>query len=124
MKRLAIVALAVMLGACTNDSTSPGVSLFGTFTLRTINGSQLPFQFSDGAVITSDVVTLNSDGTYTDDAQFSNGAVVVSQGFYSANNGSLQFTDETTGENFTGSLSGDVLTEFFVNGPTEVFQKS
>lgn len=123
-KGIVLAALAFGLAGCAqNDSVSPTVSLTGNYTLQTINGSSLPYQWADGSVITSDVLTLNADGTYTQDAQFSSGQVVVSDGFWTATNNSLQFTDRASGATWSGSLSGAVLTEFFTNGPTEVFVK-
>ena len=124
-KRYMIAALAVALAGCAQtDATSPTVTLYGNYQLRTINGSPLPYQWSDGSVIVSDVLTLQSDGTYTQDAQFSDGTIVPSDGYWQSSNGAIQFTDRATGITFSGSLSGSVLTEFYTNGPTEVYQKS
>ncbi|HXT16550.1 MAG TPA: hypothetical protein VN706_13010 [Gemmatimonadaceae bacterium] len=123
-KKLIIAALAAVVAGCSStDSVSPTVSLTGSYSLRSINGQNLPVQVSDGRVLTSDVLSLNDDGTFSDDAQFSDGTVSIEQGFFSASNGAIQFQDAQTGQTFSGSLSGSVLTEFFPNGPTEVYQK-
>jgi hypothetical protein len=126
MRRTAIVftALAIGLAAC-NDSNSvgPTTSVAGLYALRAINGTNLPVTFSNGRTLMSDVLTLNADGTFSDDAQFSDGSVEVEQGFYTNNNGAIDFTDRDTGQQFSASLSGTILTEF-VGGLTEVYQRS
>jgi len=118
-----IVALAIGLAAC-NDSNAAGptANVAGLYSLRAINGTNLPVTFSNGRTLVSDVLTLNVDGTFSDDAQFSDGSVVVEQGFYSNNNGAIDFTDRDTGQRFSASLSGTILTEF-VGGLTEVYQR-
>jgi hypothetical protein len=120
---ITIVALAIGLAAC-NDSNAvgPTASVAGLYSLRAINGTNLPVTFSNGRTLVSDVLTLNVDGTFSDDAQFSDGSVVVEQGFYSNNNGAIDFTDRDTGQRFSASLSGTILTEF-VGGLTEVYQR-
>jgi len=123
MKRLFIAALALGLAACAGDSTSPTVGLNGDFTLRTVNGQGLPFTFSDGTTVTSDVLTFFTDGTFSESIQLADGQIVVDQGEYSDSNGSIQLFDETLGVQYSASLSGSVLTAFFNNGLTEVFQK-
>lgn len=124
MKKLFIAVLALGLAACSGDSTSPGVGLRGDFALRTVNGQSLPFTFSDGSTVTSDVLTFFSDGTYSESIQLADGEILVDQGEYSDLNGSIQIFDETLGVQYSASLSGSVLTAFFDNGLTEVFQKT
>jgi len=122
MRRIAIVALALGLAACNNDSTSPSGAISGTYALRTVNGSSLPYTFSDGSRLTSDVLTLYNDGTYSDAAQFSDGTVSNEQGFWSNVNGAITFDDTTDNIQYQGSLSGNVLTEIF-QGLTETYQR-
>jgi hypothetical protein len=120
---IAITVFAVTLSAC-NDSNpvGPTAAVAGQYSLRAINGTPLPVTFSSGATLVSEVLTLNNDGTFSDDAQFSDGSVAVEQGFFVNNNGALDFTDRDTGETFSASLSGSILTEF-VRGLTEVYQR-
>ena len=124
-RRFAILALAIGLAACdnTNNSVEPSGSVAGTYTLRTVNGGGLPFTFSDGSTLTSDVLTLFSDGTYSDAAQYSDGGVSVETGFWDSQNGSINFTIGRTGQTYQASLSGTVLTEIFTS-VTEVFQRN
>jgi len=123
MKKLFIAVLALGLAACGSDSTSPTVGLTGDFALRTVNGQGLPFTFSDGTTVTSDVLTFFNDGTFSESIQFADGGILVDQGEYSDTNGSIQLFDETANIQYSASLSGSVLTAFFNNGLTEVFQK-
>ena len=128
MRRIAIFLAVIALAAC-NDATSPNGSAIGTYSLRTINGSTLPYTFSDGSVLVSDQLVLNSDGSYTDEANFSNRQPQLEQGFWSINNNLITFNDETDQINYTASLSGTVLTETFNNAGgggsiTEVFERN
>jgi len=125
MKTVFIAALAFGLSACNDASNAvgPNDSLAGEYSLRTVNGNPLPFTFSDGTTISSDVLTLFVDGTFSESFQMPDGRVFVDQGFYTANNGALTFTDQTAGVTYSGSISGSVLTEIFPSGLTEVFQR-
>ena len=121
MRRLLLVALAATLAACGSDSVGPNGSFNAQFDLRTVNGSRLPYTFSPTFTITSDVLTLNSDGTYSDVAQLSSGDLSVEQGFYSTNNGAITFSSEN-GYSYQGSISGSTLTEFY-GKDVEVFDR-
>jgi hypothetical protein len=125
MKTVFIAALAFGLAGCNDGSNSvgPNDSLSGEYALRTVNGNPLPYTFSDGSTVTSDVLTLFVDGTFSESFQLSDGRLFVDQGFYTANNGALTFNDQTIGVTYSGSISGTVLTEIFPNGLTEVFQR-
>ena len=128
MRRIALLLAVVALTAC-NDATSPNGSPAGTYTLRTINGFNLPYTFSDGSVLISDQLVLDSDGRYIDQARFSNAPDVIEQGFWSINNNLITFNDETEAINYTASLSGRILTETFNNpggggSTTEVFERN
>lgn len=125
MKTVFIAALAFGLAGCNDNSNSvgPNDSLSGEYALRTVNGNPLPYTFSDGSTVSSDVLTLFVDGTFSESFQLSDGRVFVDQGFYTANNGSISFNDQTIGVTYSGSISGSVLTEIFPNGLTEVFQR-
>jgi hypothetical protein len=124
-----LAAGLVALAACNNDSTSPNGSVTGTYSLQTVNGSSLPFTFSDGSVLVSDRLSLNSNGTYVDIATFSNSTTSTEQGLWSINNNLITFNDQTDGLQYTGSLSGSVLTESFQSSQfsgsvTEVYSRN
>lgn len=130
MRRIVVLAALVTLAACTNDATSPTVSLVGSYSLRTVNGNALPYTFGNGAVLVNDQLTLNNNSTYTDVATFSNSSTAVEQGTWSNNNNVITFNDQTDNIQYTGSLSGSVLTEIFPDNSgfgtsvTEVYQKN
>jgi hypothetical protein len=121
MRRLAMFALATTMAACSLDSTGPNGSVAGTYTLRTINGSPLPYTFSGGLRLVSDDLTLYSDGTYEDVSRYDTGSNRVEQGYYTNYNGALTFESDL-GAVYQGSVSGDVLTQI-VNGYTQVFER-
>ena len=123
---MSIALLAIGLAACsdnTNNATIPLQTIPGDYTLRTINGSPLPFTFSDGATLNSDVLTLFDNDKFSETMKLADGRVFTDTGVYTANNTSLTITDETAGFTYSASLSGTVLTAIFPNGLTEVFQK-
>ena len=121
MRRLAMFALASTMAACSFDSTGPSGSVAGTYSLRTINGSPLPYTFSSGLRLISDDLTLYRDGTYEDVSRYDTGDTRVEQGYYTSYNGAVTFESEF-GDVYQGSVSRDVLTQI-VNGYTQVFQR-
>jgi len=132
MRRFIILAaVLVSAAACQTDSTGPNVQLTGSYRLQTINGQRLPYTFTanngDLENVSSDELTLFSDGTYQDVATVNDqsGSFTSTEvGTYTALNGSITFFDQTDGIQYGGSLSGNVLTEISNNGNlTEVFVK-
>ena len=121
MRRLVMLALASTLAACSTDSTGPNGSVTGTYSLRTIDGQPLPYTFSSGLRLTSDQITLMTDGTYQDVSRYSDGSSFVDEGDYTSYNGAVTFYS-TSGETHQGSISRDVLTQI-LNGYTQVFQR-
>jgi len=122
MRRLAMFALAGTLAACSMDSTGPNGSVAGSYALRTINGQSLPYTFSGGLRLTSDDLTLLSNGTYQDVSRYSDGTSFVDDGDYSNNNGAITFYS-SSGQTYQGSVSGDVLTQI-LNNYTQVFERN
>jgi hypothetical protein len=70
-----LVSLAWLSATSSDDAAYD----LGNYTLRTVNGPPLPFTFSDGATVTSDVLTIRDDGRFSDAVQFSGGTVQVFQ---------------------------------------------
>lgn len=72
MKRLPVLALSLALGftatAC-SDSTGPGDSLSGTYSLQSINGAPLPVVVENSSQLYSEVIlaqiVLNAEGSYS-----------------------------------------------------------
>lgn len=55
--------------ACGDSLSGVGADVSGTYTLRTINGSPLPYLAQSGTVrveVTDDVIVLNNGGTYSE----------------------------------------------------------
>ena len=121
-RSLMLAAAALSLSACNSDLLS-GIngSVQGTYSLRTINGVPLPYTFSTGTTLTNETLTLSSDGSFTDYAQYNSGQSSQFYGYYTENGGSIQFT-LSTGGSFQGSVSGNTLTEV-VNGFTQQYQR-
>ncbi len=123
MRKLGILALALGLAACANDSNAPSTSVEGSYALTTVNGTTLPYTFSNGLQLVNEQLVLNTDGSFSDQSQYSNGTTSVDTGYWTNLNGSITFTDVTAGITYQGSLSGTVLTEI-VSGFTQTFQKN
>ena len=120
---IALAALATTAVACTDITTGLGGSynITGSYDLRTFNGSFLPtISYQDNFQqhqLLSETFTIYSDGSYTDDYTVrvltSNGGSTQNfrdTGTYQQNNNAIQFRDDSTGDVFTGSLSGNTLT--------------
>jgi hypothetical protein len=127
MRRLLFVALAATmattLAGCGDSSTGPNGTISAQFDLRSINGVSMPYTFSGGTTVVSDVLTLSNDGSYSDVAQLGDGQVSAEQGFYTNNNGFVRFTPDNSNGSYTGSITGSTLTETFSDGTIEVFER-
>ena len=123
MRKIASLVLALGLAACANDATGPSTSVEGSYTLKTVNGTTLPYTFSNGLQLVNEQLLLSTDGSFTDRSQYSSGQTSVDSGYWTNLNGSITFNDVTAGFTYQGSLSGTVLTEI-VNGYTQTFQKN
>jgi hypothetical protein len=123
MPLFAAVTLATATACSNTDATSPNGSVVGNWSLRTLNGSTLPYTVNGSTALTGEQLYLNSDGSYSDIASYSNGTTFTEVGYYSVNNNLITFQDQTDNLTYTGSISGNVLTE---NGGsfTSVYQKN
>jgi hypothetical protein len=123
---MSIALLAIGLAACSDNNnavTIPLQTIPGDFVLQTLNGSPLPFTFSDGVTLNTDVLSLADGGTFSETMKLADGRVFVDTGVWTASGNSLTITDETAGFTYSATLSGTVLTAVFPNGLTEVFHK-
>ena len=119
----AAVVLATAAACNNNDAVSPSGSVVGTWNLRTLNGSPLPVAIGSRTVLNAEQLSLNNDGSYSDIASYSDGSTFTEVGFYDVNNNLITFQDQTDGISYTGSISGNVLTEN--NGSfTGVYQRN
>ena len=123
MRKFGALVLALGLAACANDSTAPSTSVDGSYNLKSVNGTTLPYTFGNGLQLVNEQLVLNTDGSFTDASQYSNGQTSVDSGYWTNLNGSITFNDVTAGFTYQGSLSGTVLTDL-VSGYTQTFQKN
>ena len=115
-----LMALATV--ACSSDdSTGPDTSVEGTWTLQSVNGSDLPYVVaqagSDKVEVTADVLTVASGGAFTEitSIRVTSGGNVTTQsipdaGSYTVNGTAVTFTFQSDGSSGTGTLSGNTLT--------------
>jgi hypothetical protein len=122
MRRIAMLALAATMTACSVDSTSPSGSVAGTYELRRINGELLPYTFGNGVTLISDQLILYRDGTYVDQSQYDTGTEYSDEGYYTSRGGSITFESTANNVTYQGSLSGSTLTVITTNY-TQVFQR-
>ncbi|HEY9461721.1 MAG TPA: hypothetical protein VIR54_01465, partial [Vicinamibacterales bacterium] len=73
MRRLFLGVLCIALAACGSDKTTgpdSNLSFAGTYSLRTINGSNLPYVFlqsgQTSAIMTDDAITIADGGTWSE----------------------------------------------------------
>src|SRR4051794_37517703 len=106
-KLLGSALLAVALVACGGDkATGPNASITGNYTLRTVNGTNVPAVVFQNAQekdeLTGGNINLNADHTWSGSLSArgtdltSGGVVTISvpaNGTYSNNNGSITLTD-------------------------------
>jgi hypothetical protein len=132
MRRLvALLALATAV-ACGGDSTSPSATVTGSYSLRTVNGSPVPYTViqigADKYEIVSDVVTINEGGTWsetgtdrtTQNGQVTNGTI-TDGGTYTLNGTAITFVSTESGT-VNGSVGGGTLT-ITAEGLALVYQK-
>jgi len=125
-----------MLAACGSDSStgpsSPNsASIAGTYQLKTVSGSPLPFTYQSGTtkvVVTSDVLVVAEGGTWSETGAYTatvNGQTsnqVISDGgtwtragsavsFYSSQQGATSYAGTFNGSGF--SLADDLFTYTF-----------
>lgn len=135
MRRLlAALSLFALLTACGGDgSTGPAAgAISGTYTLRTINGSPMPYVAQQGGgfkyEITDDAYTFTEGGAWTElghDRTTSNGvetiATFTDAGSYTRNGAGITLVSPATGA-ATGSESNGTLT-LNVDGFVFVYMK-
>ena len=114
------VAVLVVAGACgSNDSTSPTFGADGTWSLQSINGSGLPTTIGSGnqaVTIVASTLTISSNGNYNEVVTLrplgtTTNSTFTETGTWSITNGVVTFNDLTDGITYTGSVSGNSLTE-------------
>ena len=132
MRRFVALLAFAALAACGGDSsTSPGV-VTGTYNLRTVNGSPLPYTViqigADKIEITGDVIILNEGGTFTETTSqrtTENGVVTTSTiddaGTYTLTGTAITLTSQESGS-ISGAVSGGTMT-LTLEGLAAVYSK-
>jgi hypothetical protein len=133
MRRFVALLVFAATVACGGDSsTSPSASVTGTYTLKSVNGSQLPFTVFDFGTekyeILDDAVILSEGGTWTEsgtDRSTLNGqattSTITDAGTYTLNGTAITFVSAQTGTT-NGSVSSNTLT-ITDQGIVAVYQK-
>jgi hypothetical protein len=72
---LALLAVLVFGAACGDEGTEPDDGIHGTYTLRSIDLTALPFTIQNNSQqrvdVTGGEIVLRSDGTFTDEIRYS-----------------------------------------------------
>ena len=124
---------ATLLAMGCGDSTSPN-SIAGAYTLRTIDGNQLPFTFDsdeDGTYeIVSDVLTLEANATFSEESVVRttdpDGSVTTDRttttGRWTVSGPRLTLLNDD-GDTTSGTVSGGTTITFVSGGYTGVYTK-
>ena len=131
---MAVVAVLGLLTACGSDSSTQPTSntIAGSWALQTVNGSTLPFTYSqqgaNKAEVLSDVATVDAHGAYTQITQVRltiNGQVTTQSlsdaGTYTLNGTALTLKSND-GSSVTASLSGSTFT-LVIDGVAYIYKK-
>ena len=114
------IAILVAAGACgSDDSTSPNIGASGTWSLQSINSAVLPTTIGSGnqaVTIVSSTLTISSNGNYNEvitlrPAGTTTNTTFTETGTWSISSGVVTFNDLTDGITYTGTMSGNTLTE-------------
>ena len=125
--RSALIALVLVASSCGDDSTGPdggssGDSIFGTYDLVTIDGSDLPWEDPQGLVmIVGGFMRLNADSTCAFGIEIDMLANLGFLGTYTIDGSSIDFIFDDLIP-LTGTLIGNTLT-VGDGGITYVFRK-
>ena len=135
VRRFVLLLALATLGACGSDSsTNPNAdAIEGTYSLRTVNGAALPFTILSGAnglVLTSDVITITSNGTWSEAIQYRetfNGQTTTETdtdgGTWVRAGGSVTLQSNVTGDvAYSGAYANGSLT-FSAGGLIAVFSR-
>ena len=123
MRRLVALLALVTLGACGSDSGT-GVNsdnLEGTYSLRSINGTPLPYTVQSGlnsVTLTSDIITIASNGSWTETILYrqtvngvtTNGTEADGGMWVRAGNDVSLESNITQGTAYSGTFSNGTLT--------------
>ena len=123
MRRIIGVLLAASIVACGGDKATGLSAVAGNYTLRTVNGANVPAVVIQTATerdeLTGGNVDLAANGTWTGSLTaratiIATGASlslpIGANGTYTVNGSSITLTDASDGSQLTGTVSGETLT--------------
>lgn len=121
MRRFFLIGLCLLAACGSDSSTAPQQSIAGTWTLRTINGTSLPYIITqsgaDKAELMSDAFTISGTGSFTQTSviRYTTNGVATTQssaeaGSYTINGTAVTLHFNSDGSTVTASWSGNTLT--------------
>ena len=118
-----VAAIGVGAAGCGDDDNGSGPgSVAGTYTLRTVNGQSLPFNFGLGFALESGYVDLEEDGEFELSLDFSDDDFdELVFGEWERDGNEITFVSDD-GESLTATLSGNTIT-YSERGFTLLFRK-
>lgn len=130
MKRLLVTALSLsLLGgavAC-RDSTGPGASLSGTYTLQTVNNQTPPVTICDNLgcfAVLGGQLQLDASGNFVDQLQIqqqgSLSNVQTTQGYWVLSGNQISLVDTYDNIRLDGTVSGSTITLIDVTTGTAI----
>lgn len=126
------LGLALALAACGDGGTGPNDSVAGVYSLRTVNGANLPYIIAhtgqDKVELTADVLTLVEAGSFTEITTYRttiNGQATVDTepdaGSFTRSGTAISFAFNS-GSSGTGTIGGGTIT-VAVSGLSLVYRK-
>jgi hypothetical protein len=123
MRRYVLAGLAMLLVACGGDKATGPESVSGNYTLRTVNGGNVPAVVFQNTTVKGEIVSSNialaTDNSWTGTVTVRTTDLTTGEvfpevlpiaGTYSLNSGSIRLTDAADGLTFDGTIGGGTLT--------------
>jgi len=123
MRKLVLSAVLAVLVACGGDATGPNASLYGNYTLRTVDGNSVPAVVYQDTLekdeLTAGNINLNSDLTWSGSLSvratlLATGAIATlslpANGTYTTSSGTITLTETSDGAQLVGTVGGGTLT--------------
>jgi hypothetical protein len=121
VKRFLVAALSLALAgtatACNSDSTGPGASLAGTYTLRTVNNQTPPVTLCDSFgcfAVLSGQLQLDASGNFVNQLQLQNqGSLATTQttaGYWVVSGNQISLVDNPDNVTLNGTATNSTIT--------------
>jgi hypothetical protein len=134
-----LLAAAVVVGgaAACSDLTGNNVNAEGTYSIQTVNGTQVPYTYTDNSgntiFLQSDDYSLNNDGTYQEFRTWRTNGLAQSgleDGIWTQNGNVVEFTPQTSDFSLqpyqatvrsTSEFGGSRTLTISINGTTAIY---